>query len=274
MNNKSKLVGYLVLVVSLAVWAYFIYRFYIDPRETFWMAFTILLVLVIGILHQKFRPGKEIITAEGVKNFLKALFWLYFNIGIAQISRALFQFAEATSLTRFQISLLVAWGLLLFGELYLLSIENYREKFFAWVRRNFGGWALYWFFFTLLYVAPGFFGSVTYMLVKIDILPWTPVNQEITSSQVSNFYLWHFVDAIPLLKVNSTLRWQEPLTYDNGGIGFLLLLFKIVVISPVIASFIWYRQFVAKEKKVEPPKGKAQKIVYRIVHPKRRTIHP
>jgi len=274
MNDKRKLVGYLALAGSLAGWAFFIYRFMKDPREIFWMAVTIFLLFGFAYFHRKIRPGKEIITEEGIKNFLKALFWLYFNIGIVQISVALFQFAEATSLTRFQISLLVAWGSLLFGELYLLSVEKYREKFFAWVRKTFGGWALYWFFFTLLYVATGFFGSVTYLLVKNGFLPWTPVDQEITSSQIGNFYLWHFVDAIPILKVNSTLRWQEPLTYENGGIGLLLLLFKIVVISPIIASFIWYRQFTAKEKKEEPPKGKAQKIVYRMVRPRRRTIHP
>ena len=273
MNSKSTLKQFIQdffkLLLLLALLSLTIYLYVKIPL----LILYVILAFLIGWLYRKLRPGKEIITVEGVRNFLKAIAWLYINIWVAQASRYLFQLSAATSLTWPQISLLGLWGILLFGALWLLSIEKQREKFFAWIRKLFGGWAPFLCAFTLLYVATGFFGSVTYLLVKNNLLPWTPADQKITADQIADFYLWHFVDAIPVLKVNSTLLWEQPLTYDNGGIGFLLLLFKIVVISPVIASFFWYRQFVAKEKKKEESKGAPQKIVYRIYRPKRRRIH-
>ena len=217
--------------------------------------------------------ARKLTSKDIVFMVLKWSALLYANSLIIQLFQHIFHLLETTSLIWLQISLLVGLGIPLFLMLWILSDEKRREKFFAWTRKYFNGWVLFVYSFTFLYVATGFFGSVTYLLVKNNILSWLPENQKMTIDAISNFYFWHFVDAIPILKVNSTLRVQEPLTYDNGGVGFLVLLFKIVVISPVIASFIWYRQFVAKEKE-EPPKGKAQKIVYRIVRPRRRTIHP
>jgi hypothetical protein len=273
MNLKSSLKNFIKeffkLLYGLVLLSILIYLIIKNPLP---FLFRLIMILLI-VVHLKFRPGKEWNIVEGIEAFFKNMAWLYGSLLIAKFSGSLFRTVETTSLTWLQIFLLLVMGILVSGALWLLSSEKQRENFFRSVRKYFGGWAPFLYSFTLLYVAIGFFGSVTYLLVKNNIMTWTPVNQEITSSQISSFYLWHFVDAIPVLKVNSTLRWEQPLTYNNGGIGFLLLLFKIVVISPVIASFFWYRQFVAKEKKKEEPKGPAKKIVYRIVRPKRRTIH-
>lgn len=52
--------------------------------------------------------------------------------------------------------------------------------------------------------------------------------------------MWHFLEAVPLLKVNQTIRWAEPWTYDSAAVGWILLLFKLVVIVPVIGAFVGY----------------------------------
>jgi uncharacterized protein (TIGR01777 family) len=57
---------------------------------------------------------------------------------------------------------------------------------------------------------------------------------------ITDFYVWHFLEAVPLLQVNETLHWKEPLTYDSGWVGLVLLIFKMAVIIPVIAAFTWY----------------------------------
>jgi hypothetical protein len=51
---------------------------------------------------------------------------------------------------------------------------------------------------------------------------------------------WHFLDAVPLLKVNETPGWRPPLTCDSFPVGCMLLLFRAVVILPVIGAFTWY----------------------------------
>jgi hypothetical protein len=76
---------------------------------------------------------------------------------------------------------------------------------------------------------------------------------EVTPGSISNFFRWHFLDAVPLLKVNETLGWRPPLTYDSFSVGCMLLLFKAVVILPVIGAFTWYgtRHTAANERRVE-----------------------
>jgi len=44
---------------------------------------------------------------------------------------------------------------------------------------------------------------------------------------------------VPLLSINKTLHWKEPLEY-SGWVGPLLLLFKVAVIGPGITAFAFY----------------------------------
>ena len=55
-----------------------------------------------------------------------------------------------------------------------------------------------------------------------------------------DLYLWHFLGEIPLLKVNETLLWDPPMAYHEARVGWLLLVFKVTVILPVIAAFRGY----------------------------------
>ena len=65
--------------------------------------------------------------------------------------------------------------------------------------------------------------------------------------KLHSFYLWHFFDSIPGLKLNETLLWKEPFKHLDHLSGVLLLLFKVAVIVPVISAFIsWFKE---KEKK-------------------------
>ncbi len=48
----------------------------------------------------------------------------------------------------------------------------------------------------------------------------------------------HFVDAIPIFKVPDTILWKNGFTYINtGAVGWILLIFKVAVIFPLMASF-------------------------------------
>jgi hypothetical protein len=47
-------------------------------------------------------------------------------------------------------------------------------------------------------------------------------------------YAWHLLDAIPLLEIPKTLRWEEPYSYTDSWSGAVLLAFKGFVILPLI----------------------------------------
>jgi hypothetical protein len=52
---------------------------------------------------------------------------------------------------------------------------------------------------------------------------------------VEQYYLWHLADAVPLVEVPQTVRWPEPQGFDDHGSGVLLLLFKVMVIIPLVS---------------------------------------
>lgn len=70
----------------------------------------------------------------------------------------------------------------------------------------------------------------------------------------ADFFLWHLLDAIPGLKVNETIRWTAPLTYERAGAGWLLLLFKVMVIVPAVAGIGRYL------KDEDPPKDRPSAV--------------
>ena len=99
MNSKSTLKQFIQdffkLLLLLALLSLTIYLYVKIPL----LILYVILAFLIGWLYRKLRPGKEIITVEGVRNFLKAIAWLYINIWVAQASRYLFQLSAASSLT-------------------------------------------------------------------------------------------------------------------------------------------------------------------------------
>jgi hypothetical protein len=89
----------------------------------------------------------------------------------------------------------------------------------------------------LLVVAVGLFASATFVLVEhqaITVLNWESVENPATASVA--FYSWHFLDTVPLLDATSALRWSEPLAYRDPWLGVLLVLFKLVIIVPIVGA--------------------------------------
>jgi hypothetical protein len=55
------------------------------------------------------------------------------------------------------------------------------------------------------------------------------------------YYFWSFLDAVPVLELPRTLGWELPFRYTDPVNRVLLLLYKIVLIGPVIATgvLVW-----------------------------------
>lgn len=53
-----------------------------------------------------------------------------------------------------------------------------------------------------------------------------------------SYYMWHLLDAVPALKVPATLNWKLAIDFSDHGSGALLLLFKLLVIVPVISAIV------------------------------------
>jgi len=148
--------------------------------------------------------------------------------------------------TWLQVIVFVIWGLMLIFGLLSVAAERYREPALTWLLKL-GRLAPVAYSFNLLMIAILFFSSVTYVLVDHGVLKLNGSNgNKISPEAVRDFYSWHFLQAVPVLKVNETLHWKEPLTYDSGWVGLLLVVFQLLVIVPVIAAFAWFWKHLGK----------------------------
>ncbi len=189
----------------------------------------------------------------------RALLEFWINTGlcllITTLPIALFHALSRWMLDRlplsYQVAVLVAWGLLLSGAIWLIGTAENRIRLYRTLGRI-GALAPLIYTFNVLWIATVFFALATCLLAGQDansiILPKADgsstagiAKPQERFSYLLDFFLWHFLDEIPLLNVNKTLQWEEPLKY-HGWVGPVLLLFKVAVTGPAIAAFAFYWQ--------------------------------
>lgn len=211
---------------------------------------TVLLMLImvsLGILGHRYKFIQVAIDRFSTLYF-RFLGWMMISLGPLVLFTWLSRYVLANHSLSYQLIIFVLWGLLLIWAITLIFTHKRRELFFQKLQKI-GSLTPIVYAFNLLMIAVTFFSSVTFALKQRGVITLTHANPaDISHSVITDFYLWHFLDAVPFLDVTKTLRWEEPLTYSSAWIGFALLIFKIMVILPVIAAFAWYWKKVDSDK--------------------------
>ena len=199
----------------------------------------VVLVLAFALLNLRY-PWLGKLANRVFVAYMTFLVWLM--IGFAPIVAFHWLFDTVTWRLPLwaQVPAFVALGALLALALWLIATRPRRQQLFTRLR---GAGAL----MPLIYVgntlilAAMFFASVTFVLVRHDLVQLgITAGDEVLFGRLLDFYVWHFLDLVPLVKVNATLHWKEPLVYESGWLGALLLLFKVAVIVPTIGAFAGY----------------------------------
>ncbi len=96
------------------------------------------------------------------------------------------------------------------------------------------------------------FAALSALLSDGGYAVFEPALSDAHFDRLQGFYLWHFLDSIPGLKIPETiLTPNPPFAYKDQLSGLILLGFKLTVILPVIGSFaVWAK--VRKEKRHRP----------------------
>jgi hypothetical protein len=164
------------------------------------------------------------------------LFTVWMLIAIAPGAAAIWiaRRIEAQSSVSLQATAFILWACVLSGAVWFLATEGRRTRLFKFLQ-PIGAFAPVAYAVNVLLIAIPFFGSLTRVLLARGAIHLTG-----DPERAMDFYLWHFLGAIPLLKVNETLLWDQPLAYHEARVGWLLLVFKAIVIIPVIAAFRGY----------------------------------
>jgi predicted ester cyclase len=101
-------------------------------------------------------------------------------------------------------------------------------------------WPPFVYSISLLVMAASVFASISVTLQRCGYAKFEPPLPS-DLPPVVDFYMWHFANFILGLGIPQTLRWTQPYQYSDHLSGLVLLIFKIAVIVPVIASFkLWH----------------------------------
>jgi hypothetical protein len=80
------------------------------------------------------------------------------------------------------------------------------------------------------------FASLSFILMKLGLVTFvfrgSPAN---ALPDLSDAYLWYLLDLIPSLKVNTALGWPPDVDLNGGWSGFILVLFRIVIVFQLFA---------------------------------------
>ncbi len=86
-----------------------------------------------------------------------------------------------------------------------------------------------------LMLAVNICSGLSYALVRTGIASYTKAN-DIDYGRFMHFYLWHFIDIVPIVRVWKLLNVEPPMTIGNFWAGLPVLMFDLFVILVIIKS--------------------------------------
>jgi hypothetical protein len=185
---------------------------------------------------------------------------LFFLCGVAGvvilpflIPRFVLQWTQINLPLIVHVIILAIFFAILFRWAYLISGDR-AAKFYSSRNENGIRWPIM-VSLSLLFFSIPCFASLTSTLSDLGYVSFEPRIHPGELAMIQDFYLWHFLESIPGLKIPETLLWNVPFNYKDTLSGWLLLIFKLSVILPVIGSFSVWNGVRKEQKKNEESKA-------------------
>jgi hypothetical protein len=124
---------------------------------------------------------------------------------------------------------------------YLMATEEKRRKESARIRDLFGPRGMLVLPSLTLLTAASVFASITLSLHKHGlVLLQECTGRPVAAGSLTDFYMWHFLKLVPLVKINEVLKLNEPLCYSQKRVGLLILIFQALVVIPSVNTVLYY----------------------------------
>jgi hypothetical protein len=221
---------------------------------TSWAWIVIAVALVVGMRHLPAPIAGPIVTVcRALGYVVGAILMGLLLLGPGALAYGFSRTVVETFPRWLQVATLLVWFLLLVAVSLLLYSRALRHRTGEWLRTDAPKWlrvfspperlevwgaiALY---INFVVIAMGCFAGIAFLLHGLTPPLFLPAARPVEHGSLADFLLWQLLDAIPGLNVTETLRWPAPLTYERGGAGWLVLLFKIMVIVPVVSGIGHY----------------------------------
>jgi hypothetical protein len=200
---------------------------------------------VLALLMNWFPRLGRAVTAAAPGYFTFAL-WMIAALAPATVAFAVARRLEASTAVWLQVFAFTLWACMLAVAISFLITGSRRSRLFDGLR-HVGAFAPLAYSSSVLLIAAAFFGGLTTVLVSRGY-----ISIDGNPQRAIDFYMWHFLDAVPVFKINETLLWDRPFTYRDSNVGLLLLIFKVTVIAPVIAAFTGYWAYAQRTGRSTP----------------------
>jgi hypothetical protein len=93
------------------------------------------------------------------------------------------------------------------------------------------------------------FGFITYVLVASGTISVAHQSLQVplNIATASWFYAFQLLKSVPLADLTTVYNWHSPLEYTSPVIGTLILIFKVIVITPVLRliRLLWQKKQIA-----------------------------
>lgn len=101
--------------------------------------------------------------------------------------------------------------------------------------------------------AASVFASLTFWMYQKQwvILKQCAVgSRSVDPGALLDFYVFHLIKLVPFLNLKDTLKWDEPICYEQANVGVLVLLFQGLVVLPCINAirYSWKNRKLASAK--------------------------
>ncbi|HKR61080.1 MAG TPA: hypothetical protein VJS64_15275 [Pyrinomonadaceae bacterium] len=138
---------------------------------------------------------------------------------------------------------------------WLIGTEENRIKYHSRVKDLFGPRGMLVLPIALLGTASSVMASLTFRLYSHGkIALETCSGRAVTEAGLMDFYVWHFFNIVPLLQLNNLIRWGEPYCYKQSRVGFLILVFQLLVVIPSFNAirFFWRNRKIPSDYVFDP----------------------
>ena len=216
-------------------------------RDIITMGIFMVTLLTLGMLSAMSENIKQLIDSFYSYTF-RLFFWLFVTLAPMMFFYWLSDLLVERFSLFFQVIFFLLWGGLLSIAVWYISLPSKRDQMFGTLEKL-GRFSPVLYCFNVLMVAILFYSTGSYILAGSGFITFLDADGTALSGivpgtgTIADFYLWHFLEAIPLLDINATLLWDVRLTYTDRWVGFFLLLFKITVIIPLIGAFAGYWKY-------------------------------
>jgi hypothetical protein len=216
-----------------------------------WIVIAVALIIAMQLLPKRFaRPIAIVCWPIGYLAWALVAGLMLLSPGM--VAYTFSRFIVETFPRWLQVVTLLVWFLLLAGVSVLLYSRALRRRLRDWVRTSpkwpralspperVGAWGAIALYINFVIIAMGCFAGMAFLLHGLTAPLFLPATRPVEHGSLADFLLWQLLDAVPGLKVPETLSWPAPLTYERGAAGWLVLLFKIMVIVPVVSGIGHY----------------------------------